>query len=140
MLAQRLSDALDESFWATFRNALLGAGATDREIDSVAAYMVTAEPALLKLEPSTTGKLRFNAERLKTFDGDVTVELSPSPGLDMPTQVVIPRGKTGVDIEVKTDANLTAGRRNINLNTTADVGGFEEEQRGRFEVEIMKKN
>jgi hypothetical protein len=41
MLAQRLSDDLDEWFWSTFRDALLGAGATDREIDSVAAYMVT---------------------------------------------------------------------------------------------------
>ena len=26
----------------------------------------------------------------------------------------------------------------INLNTTADVNGFEEEQRGRFEIEIVK--
>ena len=108
------------------------------DLDIRAAYVVTAEPALLKLEPGAVGKLRLNAERMKTFDGDVTVQLSPSLGLDLPTMVVIPRGKSGVDIEIKVDPSRTPGRQNINLNATAVVNGFEEEQRGRFDVEILK--
>jgi hypothetical protein len=32
---------LDESFWQAMRQSLVAAGATDSEIDSVAAYMVT---------------------------------------------------------------------------------------------------
>jgi hypothetical protein len=108
------------------------------DLDIMAAFTVIAEPDLLKLEPGATGKLRLNADRLKAFDGDVTIELAPSPGLEFPSTVVIPRGATGVDVEVKADSNLTAGKRNINLNITAQVNGFEEEQRGRFEVEIVK--
>ena len=75
---------------------------------------------------------------MKTFDGDVTVQLSPSLGLSFPDKVVIPRGQTGVDIEVKTDPQRTPGRQSINLNASADVNGFEEEQRGRFDIEIVK--
>jgi hypothetical protein len=108
------------------------------DLDIKSAFTVTAEPALLKLEAGATGKVRFNADRLKTFDGDVEVQLSPTPGLEMPTTVMIPRGKSSVEVNVKVDPNLTAGRRSVNLNITAQVNGFEEELRGRFEVEIEK--
>ncbi len=108
------------------------------ELDIRAAYVVTAEPALLMLEPGTTAMLRLNADRMKTFDGDVTVALAPAQGLDLPMTVVIPRGKTGVDIAVKVDPQHSPGRQNIQMNATADVNSFEEEQRGRFEVEVAK--
>jgi hypothetical protein len=108
------------------------------DLEIRAAYVVSAEPALLKLEPGVTGKLRLNADRMKTFDGDVTVQLSPTQGLNLPEKVVIPRGQTGVDVEIKVAPDRTPGRQNINLNATAQVNGFEEEQRGRFDVEIVK--
>jgi hypothetical protein len=108
------------------------------ELDIRAAYVVTAEPALLMLEPGATGKLRLNAERMKTFDGAVTVLLSPVLGLTFPDKVVIRRGQAGVDIEVKADLERTPGRQSINLNASAEVNGFEEEQRGRFDIEIVK--
>lgn len=108
------------------------------ELDIRAAYAITAEPALLKLEPGGVGTLRLNAERLKTFDGAVAVQLSPVLGIDLPTMVVIPRGQTGVDIPVKIDPGRTAGKQVIQMNISADVNGFEEEQRGRFEIEIVK--
>ncbi len=108
------------------------------ELDIKSAFMVTAEPALLKLEPGATATVRLNAERLKTFDGDVTVQLSPVPGMELPDQVVIPRGQAGVDIKFKVSADRSPGRQNITLNASAIVNGFEEEQRGRFEIDIVK--
>jgi hypothetical protein len=108
------------------------------ELDIRAAYTVTAEPALLKLEPGGVGTVRLNAERLKTFDGDVTVQFAPVLGIDIPSMVVIPRGQSSVDIAVKVDAGRAPGRQIIQLNTSAEVNGFEEELRGRFEVEIVK--
>ena len=42
-------------------------------------------------------------------------------------------------MEIKVDATQPAGRRSINLNASAVVNGFEEEQRGgRFEIDIVK--
>jgi hypothetical protein len=103
------------------------------------AFTVTAEPALVKLEPGATAKVRLTAERMKTFDGDVTVQISPALGLTLPASVVIPRGKDGVEVEVTVAPDLTPGRRSINLNATALVNGLEEEQRGRLDIDIVKK-
>src|SRR5207245_637818 len=100
-------------------------------LDIKAAYVITAEPELLKVEPGATGKVRLNAERMKTFDGDLTLVISPVLGLTLPDQVVIPRGQTGVDITVQVDPQRPLGRQMIQLNATAQVNGFEEEQRGR---------
>jgi hypothetical protein len=108
------------------------------DLDIKPAFAVSAEPAVLTLEPGAAGKVRLSAERLKTFAGEVTLTLSPQPGLEMPASVVIPRGQAGVDVPIKADANLPAGRRGISFNATALVNGFEEEQRGRFDIEIAK--
>ena len=108
------------------------------DLDIRSAYVVTAEPAKLTVPPGDTAKVRLTAERLKTFDGDVTVQLSPVLGVTMPATVVIPRGQAGVDVEIAVAPDRTSGRQNINLNATAVVNGLEEEQRGRFDIEIVK--
>jgi hypothetical protein len=82
--------------------------------------------------------VRLEVNRLKTFDGDVTLQLSPVLGMELPESVTIPRGKSSVDVAIKVDASRTAGRQSIQFNATAQVNGFEEEQRGRFEIEILK--
>lgn len=108
------------------------------DLDVRAAFVVSAEPALLKLEPGAKATLHLNAERMKGFDAEVTVELSPSLGIDLPAKVVITRGQATVDVDVKVDANQPAGRQSINWNATAVVNGFEEEQRGRLDIDIVK--
>ena len=108
------------------------------DLEVKAAYVIRFEPALLKIEPGATAKVRLNAERMKNFDAAVTVQLSPSLGIDLPTTIVIPRGQSGVDVEMKIDANQPAGRRSINLSASADVNGLEEEQRGRLDIDIVK--
>ncbi len=109
------------------------------DLDIRSAFSVTAEPVLVKLEPGASAKVRVIANRMKTFDGDVTVQFSPSQGLNLPEKVVIPRGQTGVDVEIRIAPEQAPGRQGINLNATGTVNGFEEEQRGgRFEVEVLK--
>jgi hypothetical protein len=108
------------------------------DLDIKSAFTITAEPALSKTEPGTTVKVRLTAARQKTFAGDVTLVLSPSPGLTFPEKVTIPRGQASVDVEVKIDADRPMGRQSINWDATAQVDGFEEEQRGRFEIEVVK--
>jgi len=108
------------------------------DLDVRAAYVVSAEPELLKAEPGTSARLRFSTERMKDFDAEVVVELSPSPGIELPTKIVIPRGQASVDIAIKVDANQPPGRQSINWNASAVVNGFEEEQRGRLEIDVVK--
>ncbi|HYT93476.1 MAG TPA: hypothetical protein VEL76_32460 [Gemmataceae bacterium] len=102
------------------------------------AFAVTAEPPTLKTEPGAIARVRLNADRMKTFDGDVTVQLSPALGLTLPATVVIPRGQAGVDVELTVAPDRTPGRQSINLNATAVVNGLEEEQRGRLDIDIVK--
>jgi hypothetical protein len=69
----------------------------------------------------------------------VTVHLQPTQGLELPESVVIPRGEAGVVVEVKSEAGAVPGKRSVALTATADVGGFEEEQRGgRIEIDVPK--
>jgi hypothetical protein len=111
------------------------------DLDVRTAYVVSAEPAAPKLEPGATARLRWTAERMKNFDAEVTValELSPALGIELPAKIVIPRGQASVEVDVKVDANQPAGRRSINWNATAVVNGLEEEQRGRLDIDIVKK-
>jgi hypothetical protein len=109
------------------------------DLDIRSAFIVKAEPPSLKLEPGTSAKLRLVADRMKTFDGEVAVQLSPSPGLDYPERIVIPAGKGEVEIEMKVDPNRAVGRQQLIMTATGVVGSFEEEQRGsRLDIEVVK--
>ena len=67
------------------------------------------------------------------------MKLQPAANLELPETVVIPRGETGVEIEVKAQKEAMPGRRSVQLSGTADVDGFEEEHRGaRIEIEVPK--
>lgn len=106
------------------------------DLDVRTAFTVTAES--VKTEPGTTVKVRLNVERLKSFAGDVTLDLSPATGFTFAEKVTIPRGTTSAELDVKIDADRPNGRHGINWNATGLVDGFEEEQRGRVEIEVMK--
>ena len=110
------------------------------ELEIRPAFLIAAEPPTpVKGEPGTAVKVRLSADRVKSFTGPVTVALTSPTGLELPETVVIPAGQTGVEIEVKIQADATPGRRSIVLSATADVDGFEEEHRnGRIEVEVLK--
>jgi hypothetical protein len=103
------------------------------------AFTVEAPQAVAKLAPGDAIKVRLTIDRVKTFPGPVTLKLESAPGLELPQMVVVQRGETSVEIEVKASKDATPGRRSIQLSGTADVDGFEEEHRGgRVEVEVTK--
>ena len=107
------------------------------DLDLRTAFRVTAETDKPPFNPGATVKVRLLADRVKTFDGPVTVQLSPVQGLDLPATVVFPRGVTSLDLEIKIPADLTPRRIGIRARSVATVGEFEEEQQAElvnFEV------
>ena len=100
------------------------------------AFTLTTDSAPVKIKAGGTIRVRLGARRVKTFAGPVTVHLSPAGGLELPEKVVIPRDKDSVEIEVKAQPEATPGRRGVSLSATADVDGFEEEQRGQIAIEV----
>jgi hypothetical protein len=108
----------------------------DLEIRTAFAFVADKEP--VKCAAGTAVKAALKIDRVATFTGPVTVELSPSLGLTFPEKVTIPKGKDRVEFEVKADATISPGRRAIGLYATGDVDGFEEEVRGRLEVEVPR--
>lgn len=109
------------------------------DLDIRSAFVVTAEPAKVSVAPGAATRVHLSVDRLKTFDGDVAVQLAPVPGILLPEEVVIRRGQTGLDVDIKVDPQRQPGRQNINLHATGVVNGFEEEQRGgRLEIEVVK--
>ena len=89
------------------------------DLDIRAAFTVTPEPALLKLEPGGSGMVRLNVQRLPSFDGAIAVQLSPALGIELPATVTIPRGQSGVDVPVKIAPGRAAGRQSVQMNLSA---------------------
>lgn len=109
------------------------------ELNLVTAFTVTAEPAKFSLLPGESAKVRLIANRLKSFDGELRIELRPINGLSLPETVMIPKGQTGVDVEVRAVADAAASRQSLQAHATGIVDDFEEEHRGNLiEIEIRK--
>ena len=118
----------------------LTAAISDAEFAAAGAEIAPDAQQLLRTLNDRAVELKVTVERVKTFAGPVTVHLTPQPGLELPETVVIQRGEAGVEVEVRAEAGATFGRRGVNLSATADVDGFEEEQRGgRFEIDVVKR-
>jgi hypothetical protein len=109
------------------------------ELNLTTAFTMSAEPAKLALLPGETATVRLLANRLKSFDGAVTVHLAPVPGVVLPPTVVIPKGQSGVDVPIAVEKDTTARKQNLQMTATATVDGFEEEVRfGALELEVKK--
>lgn len=109
------------------------------ELNLTTAFAVTGEPAKLSLLPGESARVRVLANRVKTFDGDVTVHLPAINGLNLPETLVIPKGQPGVDLDIRVAPDCPANRYSIQPRSTGTVDGFEEEHRGTLvEVEVKK--
>jgi hypothetical protein len=109
------------------------------DLDLRPAFRVTAETDKQPLNPGATAKVRLLADRIKTFDGPVTVQISPVQGLDLPATVAIPRGVASVDLEIKIPADRTPGRLGIRARSVGTVGEFEEEQQSELvNIDVRK--
>jgi hypothetical protein len=111
------------------------------ELEIRTAFTVEVPQAPLKLAPGDSAKVRLTVHRVKTFAGPVALTLETAAGLEFPSMVVVLRGESGVEVEVKASKDAAPGRRGIQFQATADVDGFEEEQRGtRIEIDAVKRN
>jgi hypothetical protein len=110
------------------------------ELEIRTAFTVEIPPTPMKLAPGDSAKVHVTVNRARTFGGPVALKLDAAPGLEFPPMVVVPRGESGVDIEVKAVKDAAPGRRGIEFQATADVDGFEEEQRGtRIEIDVAMR-
>ena len=110
------------------------------ELNLTTAFAPTVEPAKVSLLPGESAKVRLLANRLKSFDGEVKLRLTPIPGLNFPESIAIPKGEVGVELSVSARPDAMPLKQNVAIQATATVDGFEEERRDiPFEVEIRKK-
>lgn len=109
------------------------------ELDLTYAYKITTDTPKVALLPGESTKVKLAVERVKTFDGPVTIHLNTVQGLEAPETVTIPKGQTSVEFAVKALPDAQPRKQNWQLIATADVSGFEEELRAApVEIEIKK--
>jgi len=109
------------------------------DLDLRTAFAVSAEPATVSLLPGGTAKVRLLANRVPTFDGEVTVQLSKVPGVTAPESVVIPHGQAAVEVELRAAADAAPNKVQVQLSANGVVEKYEEEQRGgKIDVEVRK--
>ena len=90
------------------------------------AFQPTIEPALPTVEPGGSVRVKILANRVATFDGPVTFNLTPQSGLQFPESVTIPRGELATELEIKVDPKLNPGRHNLRVEAAGFVGKYEE--------------
>jgi hypothetical protein len=109
------------------------------ELDLNYAYTITSDTPKVALLPGEAAKVRYIANRVKSFDGPVMIHLNPMQGLEAPETVTIPKGQASVEFEVRATADAQPRKQGWSLLATADVNGFEEELRaGPVELEFKK--
>jgi hypothetical protein len=95
-------------------------------LDVQSAFKPTFEPELPTTEPGGKVKVKLLANRVSTFDGDVTITLGPQPGFKFPENVTIPKGQPSIEIELEADAKLNPSRYNLRQQVAGFVGKYEE--------------
>jgi hypothetical protein len=109
------------------------------ELDLVTAFRFPPEQVKLAFLPGESGTVKLSMQRSSSFDGPVTLHLSPLQGIEFPETVLLPKGQSTVEFPVKIASDLQPRRQGINVQATADVDGFEEEIRGQpVEIEVKK--
>ncbi|HEX4613577.1 MAG TPA: hypothetical protein VH092_35675, partial [Urbifossiella sp.] len=103
------------------------------------AFTVTAEQTKVALLPGESARVRLLVGRVKTFDGPVTLRLSPVSGVTLPETLTVPKGAASVDVEIAVPAAAQPTRQNLTVTAAGDVDGFEEEIRSSpVEIEVRR--
>ena len=103
------------------------------------AFQPTIEPLLPTVDPGGSVRVKFLANRVVTFDGPVTFNLTPQSGLQFPETVTIPRGELVTEIEIKVDPKLNPGRHNLRVEASGFVGKYEESfNLQNIQIEVKK--
>ena len=106
-------------------------------LDVKSAFEPSIEPRQAVVMPGETVNIRLLANRLPTFDGDVTAVPLRANGFVLPETVVIPKGMPEVMLEIKVAADARPGKHRLRFPVSGFVGVFEESLNGpEIEIEI----
>ncbi len=99
------------------------------QLDVRSAFKPTFEPSTLSLEPGQSAKVKLLANRTATFSGEVILEMTqPVAGISLGSKLVIPAGKSEIELDVTVASDVAAPRRlNPRYQSTGYVGKYEEE-------------
>jgi hypothetical protein len=110
------------------------------QLDIRAAYEPKFEPATIEAKAGETVKVKITANRVPTFDGELTLDIQNSRGvLTAPDNLVIPRGQAELPLEFIVKADTNPGRYELRYESTAYVGKFQELIRAPVLVINVKK-
>ena len=90
------------------------------------AFQPTIEPSLPTVEPGGSVRVKILANRVATFGGPVTFNLTPQSGWQFPDLVTIHRGELAMEFEIKVDPKLNPGHHNLRVEAAGFVGTYEE--------------
>lgn len=95
-------------------------------LDVRSAFQPTYEQPQATVEPGGTYRFKILANRVPTFDGSLTFTLGPHSGFKFPETVELPKGQPSVDVELKVDPQLNAGRHDLRIQVAGFVNKYEE--------------
>jgi pre-peptidase len=90
------------------------------------AFQPTFEPSQPTAEPGGSIRMKILANRVATFDGPVTFNLTPQSGFQFPATVEIARGEPAAEFEVVVDSKQNPGRYTLRVEAAGFVGKYEE--------------
>ncbi len=97
-------------------------------LDVRSAFKPTFEPATLMIEPGKSAKVKLLANRTTTYTGEVILKMQqPQLGLSLPEEIVIPAGKSEIELEIGIAADQSPRRFSPRFQSTGYVGKYEEE-------------
>jgi hypothetical protein len=107
------------------------------QLDLTTAFRFAPEPVRVSLLPGESTRVRVPVQRVKSFDGPVTLHFQPMAGVSFPETLVAAKGESFVDMEIAAMADAQPRKQGLSTMATGDVNGYEEELRGSpIEVEI----
>jgi hypothetical protein len=109
------------------------------DLDLTTAFRFASEPVKVSLVPGAKTTARIAVSKSKGYDAAVVLHLQPAQGLSFPETVVIPKGQTGIEIDILAATDAQPRKQGLTMLATGEVDGFEEEVRGTpVEVEVKK--
>jgi hypothetical protein len=109
------------------------------DLNLVSAFSFVPEQTKLALLPGERARTLVNITRVKTFDGPVVLHFQPMPGIVFPETATVPKGQTGVAIDIVVSPDAQPRKQGLSVQATGEVDGFEEELRGTpLEIEVKK--
>ena len=103
------------------------------------AFEITIPAMKLTLPPGGQASVPLSVQRLPSFAGEVTITLTPPPGITLPSSITFPPGESDIEIQVSVAADVKPHTERIRLLATGLVNGFQEEPRPKdLEIEIKE--